>query len=139
MTAIGLAGDVEALARALQDREQQRRNLMGELATLAGATRLSNTEVNHISRNLRARVTRWRQLLSRQTDGARQAVSELLDGRIAWTPQPEKGRYNYKGGAKFDGLFEGFVLTQGDTSPTGRALNYEPFFRGQWIDDRYVA
>ena len=79
-------------------------------------------------------------MAKRQTSGARQVVSELLDGRIAWTPDRDAGLYRYRGAAKFDGLLQGVVaLTQGVTSPTGSALNYEPVFRGLWIDDRYAA
>jgi hypothetical protein len=69
------------------------RHLLNELASFDSVTHLSNTEVIDLSRNLRARVARRRQLLRRQSDGARQVVSELLEGRIAWNPQPEAGCY----------------------------------------------
>jgi hypothetical protein len=94
------------------------------------ASGICRTPTLQIFRATYARV--WRgggNFLRRQSDGARQLVSELLDGRIAWTPQLEAGRYKYKGGAKFDGLFEGVVVTQGVTSPRGTETDRIPFVR----------
>ena len=40
---------------------------------------------------------------------ARQMVMRLLDGRIAWTPLREEGRYEFTGRAKFEKLLTGLV------------------------------
>ena len=50
---------------------------------------------------------------------SRQVVAHLLDGRITWTPRRDDGLYAFRGRVKFDGLFEGLIVTQGVTSPSG--------------------
>jgi hypothetical protein len=54
-------------------------------------------------------LDRVRGLLTRQKPLARQALSQLLDGRIAWTPRKAEGLYQYKGRVKFDELFSGII------------------------------
>jgi hypothetical protein len=51
-------------------------------------------------------------LLHRQTPLARQVLSCLLDGRIAWTPRKAEGLYEFSGRVKYDQLL-GIVVTQG--------------------------
>jgi hypothetical protein len=48
----------------------------------------------------------------------RQILSQLLDGRIAWTP--------FKGPVEFDELLSGIVVTQGMVAVRG----FEPRSRG---------
>jgi site-specific DNA recombinase len=126
VAAIGVAGHVDALARALQDGEEQRLRLVRELATLDSVAKLTSRDVTAIQRSLNVRLKMWRHMLTRQTPLARQAVSELLDGhRIAWTPRRDEGRYEFSGRAKLDNVLMGVInLTQGVTSPAG----FEPAF-----------
>jgi hypothetical protein len=125
VAAIAVAGHVDALARALQEREQARVRLYGELSALDNVDRLSGFDVRCVERELRRRLTEWRQLLRRQTPLARQVLSRLLDGRIVWTPRKDDGLYTFAGRVKFDGLLSGIVFTRRDTSPTG----FEPVFQ----------
>ena len=86
VAAIAIAGEVEALATALQAREQQRTRLQHDLVALDGLDSVSTFDVKHVERDLRKRLTEWRALLHRQTPPARQVLARILDGRIAWTP-----------------------------------------------------
>jgi hypothetical protein len=122
VTAIASGGHVEALAQALQERERHRTRLQEELVALDGLARLGRLDGRQIEKNLRGRLKDWRQLLRRQMPLSRQALSCLLDGRIAWTPRREEGRYEFTGRVKFDQLLSGFVLTQGMASPSGTHL-----------------
>ncbi len=126
VAAIAIAGDVEALAQALRDREHRRTHLRAELASLDAAERLSRVDVSRIERELRQRVADWRQLLSRQTSGARQIMLRLLDGRIVCTPNERERLYRFAGRVKFDQLLSGVVPTVGLVSVRG----FEPRSRG---------
>jgi hypothetical protein len=94
VSAIAIAGNVEALAQALRDREHRR------------AT--------------------WRAVLRRQTQLTRQAVSQLLDGKIVCTPHSEDRRYTFASRVKFDDVLEGTLLTRGVVPVRG----FEPRFDG---------
>ena len=120
VAAIAAGGHIDALARALQEREQQRTRLQQKLAALDGPAHLGHFNAQHIEKNLRGRLKEWRQLLHRQMPLSRQAISCLLDGRIAWTPRREEGRYEFTGRVKLDRLLSGFVVTRGMASPTQR-------------------
>jgi hypothetical protein len=101
---------VDALARARQEQEQQRRHILHELSALDRVAQLSTVDVDAIVRDMHRRVQQWRHLLKRQTPGARQVVSELLDGRIAWTPDRDAELYRYRGGDTFkENVLEGNV------------------------------
>ena len=126
VAAIAVAGEVEALARALKDREQRRARLQQELAALDTVERLSTFDVRQVERDLRARVAEWRSLMRRQTPLARQVLSRLLDGRVAWTPRKDAGLYEFAGRAKYDRLLSGIVVTQGVVPVRG----FEPRSRG---------
>ena len=76
-------------------------------------------DAKRVERDLRKRLTEWRAMLKRQTPLARQVVTRLLDGRIAWTPRPEEGLYDFAGRARLDKLLSGTVFTQGMASPRG--------------------
>ena len=124
VAAIAVAGQVDALANAIKEHEQDRARLHYELAALDGLERLSTFDVRGVERDLRKRLEEWRGLLRRQTPLSRQVITRLLDGRIAWTPRKEEGIYEFAGRAKFDKLLSGIVFTRGMASPTG----FEPVF-----------
>ena len=119
VAAIAKAGQVDALAAAMRECEQDRGRLQHELAALDGLDHLSTFDVKRIERDLRGRLAEWRALLGRQTPLSRQVLSRLLDGKIAWTPRRDEGLYEFAGRAKFDKLLRGIVFTQGMASPTG--------------------
>ena len=109
VAAIARTGQVDALANAIKEREEDRARLHHELAALDGLERLSTFDVRGVERDLRKRLEEWRGLLRRQTPLSRQVITRLLDGRIAWTPRKEEGIYEFAGRAKFDKLLSGIV------------------------------
>jgi hypothetical protein len=120
------AGEVEALSRALAERERQRLGIVRELAVLDRLDRGPGFDAAAVERDLRARVVDWRGLLRRQTPLARQVLARLVDGKIAWTPRRDLGRYEFAGRAKFDALLKGIVVTEGLVPVRG----FEPRSRG---------
>jgi hypothetical protein len=114
----------EALAASLRDRETRRLRVQRDLAALDGSATLAAFDGPRMAREVRRRAEEWRALVRRQVPIARQALDRLLDGRIEWTPVPEKGLYRYRGRLRFDRLLAGAVLAQGMASPTG----FEPVF-----------
>jgi site-specific DNA recombinase len=126
VAAIAIAGNVEALARALQEREQRRAHLRSDLDLLEQAEQMSCFDVKRIERELRKRLSDWRELLHRQTPVARQMVSQLLDGRVVCTPHKVERMYEFAGRVKFDQLLDGMLFTQGVVPVRG----FEPRFHG---------
>ena len=98
VAAIARTGQVDALANAIKEREEDRARLHHELAALDGLERLSTFDVRGVERDLRKRLEEWRGLLRRQTPLSRQVITRLLDGRIAWTPRKEEGIYEFRRG-----------------------------------------
>jgi hypothetical protein len=113
VAAIAVAGDVEALAQGLREREQQRIRLRSELVKLERAEQLNAFDARRIERELGKRLADWRDLLRRQAPVARQVVSHVLDGRILCTPNPAERLYRFSGRVKFDELLSGGVPTVG--------------------------
>jgi hypothetical protein len=83
VAAIAAAGEVKALAHALQDRERQRLQLRNQVTALDRFEPFGAFDVRRVERDLRKRLDEWQALLHRQTPLARQVLSCLLDGRIA--------------------------------------------------------
>jgi site-specific DNA recombinase len=126
VAAIAAAGQVDVLARALQERERQKTRLVAELAALGKVSRQSSSQTGRLEHEMRERLTEWRALLHRRTPLARQVVSKLLDGRIAWTPFQTERRYEYQGRVKLDHLLAGSVFTESGIPVRG----FEPRSRG---------
>jgi site-specific DNA recombinase len=119
-------GPIEALTRALRDREQQRARILHDLVNLDGEAELSEFDVQAVQKDLRSRVDEWRGMLRRQTPLSRQVVGRLLDGRITWKPRRSEGIYEFSGKAKLDKLLSGLVVTRGMVAVRG----IEPRFDG---------
>jgi hypothetical protein len=111
--AIAVAGHIEALAHALKENEQQRIRNWHDLAALDRLPDMTTFAGKQIERDLRKRLDDCRGLLKRQMPFTRHILSQLLDGRIAWTPRRNEGTYEFKGRVKFDQLLSGIVVTQG--------------------------
>jgi hypothetical protein len=88
------------------------------VAALEGLVQFSSFDPRRIGAALRRRLDDWRGLLRRQTRLARQVITRLLDGCIAWTPRRDKGS-TFAGTIKFEKLLSGLVVTRGGTSSTG--------------------
>jgi site-specific DNA recombinase len=138
--AIARTNDIGVLTQALKDRERRRAHLQQELAALDARDQLKSFDSPAVARELRRRVKEWRGLVQRNTPIARQVLDRLLADRIAWTPRPDEGVYEYAGRLHLDRLLAGIVatehgarqkrtlesvaVTEGGTSPTG----FEPVF-----------
>ena len=96
------------LAAALKERETRRAHIRHELAALDAPT-AARFDPRRVERELRKRLTEWRDLLGRHTPIARQIVTKLLDGRIVWTPKPEAGCYEFHGRTVLDRLLTGLI------------------------------
>ena len=113
--AIATAGNVAALAAALQAREQQRVHVHHELAMLDRARQhVSSFDVRRVEKDLRARLEDWRAMLRRQGPIARQMLTKLIDGRLTFTPDAEQRLYTFSGTATLGNLLNGQVLEKND-------------------------
>jgi site-specific DNA recombinase len=126
VSAIGQAGQIDALVTALKTCEGDRLRVQRELAALEDTSPLSAFDARRIERELMKRLTEWRGLLGRQTPLARQLLGTLLTEKIAWTPRRDEGVYAYAGRARFAKIFEGIVLTAAMVPVRG----FEPRSRG---------
>lgn len=74
---------------------------------------------DELREEIRARVTEWLDLLTRQPVIARQIVRKLVTGRFVLTPQQdESGRvYDVRGEATYDRLLQCLVRVKGLVPP----------------------
>jgi hypothetical protein len=124
VAAIAIAGDVEALAQAIRDREQRRTHLRAELIKLERAEQFNAFDIRRVERGLRKRLADWRELLRRQAPGARQVGS----GRIPLHPNKDERLYRFTGRVKFDQLLSGVVPTVGMVPVRGYDTHCSPIF-----------
>ena len=96
------------------------------MAALDSRAHASTFDMKEVERDLRKGWSEWRGLVKRQMPLSRQVLTELLDGRVAWTPRKDEGRYDFAGRVTFDGLPSGTVVTQGVVAVRG----IEPRFDG---------
>jgi hypothetical protein len=73
--AIAVVGNIEALAHALKQNEQQRTRLRQELAGLDRLPEMTTFDINRVERELRNRLDNWRSLLKGQMPFTRQILS----------------------------------------------------------------
>jgi hypothetical protein len=105
------ARQLPTLLEALQDRRQKRTHLRQQLDGLACLRQVSHIDVRQVERELRAKLDDWHGLLQRRTPLSRQVVTKLLDGRLMFTPRPDRA-YEFAGQVQFGNLLEGIVLPQ---------------------------
>jgi site-specific DNA recombinase len=106
--AIAAGGSLTSLVAAVKARERERADVLARLEHLDGLTR-APAWGNGIRAKLRARLTEWRGLLTRQPEIARQVVRKLITGRLTLTPDREARRYTFTGQAAYDALLAGVV------------------------------
>jgi hypothetical protein len=97
-----------------------------ELSELNGIDRFATFDAKRLERDLVRRLTEWRELLKRQTPIARQVLSKLLEGKIAWTSHHAERIYTFEGRARFDRILAGIVDAVGMVPVRG----FEPRSRG---------
>jgi hypothetical protein len=137
VSAIAVAGNIDALAQALGDREQQRRRLREELAQLdRHAENFSTFDVRRIEQSLRKQVREWREALRLQTPLTREIVSGLLDGKIACTAYPNERKYTLAGHVKLDQVITPTQIYGKYGTPSIANLKPQPAWKSirQWLD-----
>lgn len=87
----------EAVVDALRDREDRRRRTREQLELLNARTSgIVLPEPDQLERRVRALLADWRRLLRNNVPQARQILSKLLHGRVAFTPEEKNGVAGYR-------------------------------------------
>jgi hypothetical protein len=98
-------GHSDAILAALRDCEQRRSDLRAALdRQTSGAPPVNRAA---LEAQVRERVTRWQEMLTTHTTHGRQLLTEVLDGKLAFTP--EGTAYRFDGDATVGPLLRGTV------------------------------
>ena len=119
--AIKLGETMKPLLAALKAEEQRKKALAADLDRLADRAKVSSLDSARLKRNLMARVTDVRSLLTRHTPQARQMLRRLLVDRLTLTPYEEAGSswYRFEGQGTYGCLLEGESLATSSGVPSG--------------------
>jgi site-specific DNA recombinase len=114
-------GPLPSIVAAIRQREEQRGILQADLVGLKQLQEVQTLDVRRIERDLRAKITDWRGLLSRNVTEARQVLRALMPTRLTFTAKKEGGErlYRFDGMAVLDRLLSGVVLPEAMMAPTG--------------------
>ena len=84
-------------------------------------------DLRRVENNLRAKLSDWRALLTRNVGAARQALRGLVPERLIFTPKEQDGErvYEFSGVAVLDRILNGIVLPTAGVAPTGFEPVYE--------------
>lgn len=110
-TAVATGGQLTPLLDAIQDRERNLRQVRQQLDELDALRQVSEFDVRKVERELRTKLDDCRGLLQRNTPIARQVMTKLLDGRLVFTPRPDRG-YEFTGKVHFGKFLKGFASPQ---------------------------
>jgi site-specific DNA recombinase len=121
---VAQGGDLKVLLEGIRAREQRRRALQEELVGLQSLRPVTAGDLQQLQRDVEARLSDWRGLLSRQITQSRQILKKLLVGRIVFR-QREDGVYEFSGQASLGRVLAGIVCTKAGVAPTG----FEPVFQ----------
>lgn len=103
------AGELVPIVKALQEREDERHRIEAEFDGLMGAARLATLDTRKTRATLVAALDDWRDVLTRQTAEAREALRVLLDDRIVFKPDVAAGRYTFEGRVVIGRLISGTI------------------------------
>jgi site-specific DNA recombinase len=122
--ALAMGGmDLAPVSAAVQQRQARQREL--EAAITAAGQGQPRYDRRAVERQVRDRLQRWRDLLSRSVADGRQFLREALDGPIRFTPNPAAKGYRFEGDVRLGELLTGLVsLAPFMASPAG----FEPAF-----------
>jgi hypothetical protein len=121
---VAQGGDLTVLVEGIRAREQRRRALREELAGLQSLRPVTARDLQQLQRDVEARLSDWRGLLSRQIAQSRQILKKLLVGRIVFRQRPD-GSYEFSGEASLGRILAGVTGTKAGVAPTG----FEPVFQ----------
>ena len=130
--ALAAGGDVPSVVAAIREREQRRGRLRAQLTALDRVAQLPSLDLKRLERDLTARLTEWRGLLSRHTAQARQLLRKLLVGRLTFEPATRAdGRYVQISGTGTIGPLAAVLgCPSAVASPTGFELMRKSRIRG---------
>lgn len=124
VTAIATGGELGGLLEALRTRDRRRQELDVARGTVRSRQRLQASDVGRVRHELMTLAGAWRQVLADDPPNARPILSELLTGRVSFTPMVAKHRWIVRGEGSLAGLFQKALFPsvwrpQREPSPTG--------------------
>jgi site-specific DNA recombinase len=129
--AIAVGGELSPLVERLGQRQGRRETIESDLGALSEPPLIDE---RILERAVRARLSDWRGLLTRQTTHGRDLLRTVLTGPIVFTPvrtREERG-YRFRGEASMGQLLAGVVdLPTNVASPTGHTLLWKPEIKGK--------
>jgi len=130
--ALAAGGDVPSVVSAIQAREKRRGSLRVQLTALERVADLPRLDLTRLERDLTARLTEWRGLLSCHTTQARQLLRTLLVGRITFAPEHRAdGRYvQITGTGTLGPLAAALGFPNKVASPRGPVTRWNRGFKG---------
>jgi len=116
--AIAAGGELPALLALMKERESARCQMRQQLEDLAARREICEFDVHRTERELRNRLKDWRELLRRNPSQSRQVLTQLLEGRVVFSPRPARS-YEFTGKAHFGKFLKGIVSPQVFGQPDG--------------------
>jgi hypothetical protein len=104
---------------ALRERERRRAALMAEREAIAARWPARAHDARRLRAELETLADDWRHVLASDAEHARPIVSQLLVGRVTFTPLEQRARWKMSGEGTIAGLFAHSVISAGMASPTG--------------------
>jgi len=83
-------GNLAALVEAMQERQVKRDELVTAIATVEAPMKI---DIKSVEKRVRARLSDWRGLLTRQTQDGRQLLRELLAAPLKFIPEDRQYRF----------------------------------------------
>ena len=107
--AIANGNPPEFLVGQLRDEEIRKKTLIGDLENLVNRGQVASLDRTRLKRQLVAKATDLRGLLSRRVAQARQVIRKLVVGRLTFTPFEEGGRkgHRFRGEGTYGRLLAG--------------------------------
>jgi hypothetical protein len=101
--------ELASVREAIKTREQRRADLRARLEHLDGVARMPRIDTTAVRLELNRRLNEWPALLGAEPVKARQIMRKLIEGRLVFTPDADKGMYEFKGNGSYGRLIAGIV------------------------------
>jgi hypothetical protein len=115
--------DIPGLISALRDRERRRLEVQARLTAMRAQQPPRSSEIGRLRNELLALAADWRHTLAGSPIHARPIVTQLLNGRVTFTPLERRHHWELRGQATLTGLFTRVICPPGwrpqrDSNPT---------------------
>jgi hypothetical protein len=104
VNAIATGGELGGFLDALRTRDRRRAELEAARAAVRSQRRLQASDTDRVRDELMTLADSWRQVLAEDPPHARPILSELLKGRVSFTPMMKR-RWTVRGEGTLTGLF----------------------------------